>query len=119
MGLFLAKQYINSSENGIPVIYDGVTRYLKKENRAKLVLAKDVSLEYFADKVELSYRDNKRLSVTAKGDTLNFYLFDDTSGLVRESGEIQTVEFACKDKTIYIKNDNELFEHIFERHVSR
>jgi len=118
MGLFFAKQYI-ANEDRIAVIYDGVTRYLKKENKAKLVLEKDLYLEYFAEKVEFSYRDNKRLSITAKGDTLTFYLFDDSSEVVRETGEIETVEFTCKDKIIHIKNGANVFEDIFERHVSR
>jgi hypothetical protein len=117
MGLFFAKQYI-ASENRIPVVYDGVTKYLNKENNAKLVLAKDLYLEYLEDKVQLSYRDNKRINITAKGDTLNFYLFDDVSEVVRETGEIETVEFTCKDKTIHIKNGASVFEDIFERHVS-
>jgi len=118
MGLFFAKQYI-ANEDRIPVVYDGITRYLKKENKAKLVLEKDLYLEYFAEKVEFSYRDNKRINVTAKGDTLNFYLFNDESEVVRETGEIETVEFTCQDKTIHIKNGASVFEDIFERHVSR
>lgn len=116
MGLFFAKQYI-ARENRIPVVYNDVTRYLNKENKAKLVLEKDLYLEYFADKVELSYRDNKRINITAKGDTLNFYLFNDVSEVVRETGEIETVEFTCKDKTIHIKSGESVFEDIFERHI--
>jgi hypothetical protein len=111
MGLFFAKQYI-ASEAVIPVLYNGTTLYLKKSG-SKLILDNDLSLEYIVNKIKLTYRDNKHVTVTVKDNIMTFYLFENA-----EVGEIETLEFVCENKTIHIKNGNKAFEDIFERNIN-